>query len=129
MGLIVCTTRSAISFRMRKVVYCFCFVPLLFRIFKIDLIIYICEFQCVAVDALSHLSALIMLLSLIDILHDITLSEALATTFFLVLQLSRLGIEKRAGCVTFVVFWIPCGCFHSLPLPHSSQGCKLICSV
>ena len=85
MGLIVCTTRLAIPFRMRKVGYCFCFVPLLFRIFKIDLIIYICEFQCVAVDALSHLWAFIMLLSLIDMLH-ILLSEALATTFFLVLQ-------------------------------------------
>ena len=41
--------------------------------------------------------------------------------FFLVLQFSRLGIE-RVSCFTFIGILMSCNCYCSLPLPHDVMG-------
>ena len=42
----------------------------------------------------------------------------------LVLQSFRCG-KERADCCTFIAFLMSCGCYWSLPLPHTSQWLDL----
>ena len=46
--------------------------------------------------------------------------------YFLVLQSSPWGRE-RAGCLTFIVFWMSCSCYCYLTLPHSAVSWSVVC--